>query len=436
MYPRPEQTEEEVQKSEKRKSAIRAERLIENGFLDTRKPQNKDPPDMDTPHKQDTSSDMENDKKIKTKKNIKKSKSMERDIIESNKEILHSIQWMKEQHSRSNENILNVCMKLECAINNQNDEIKKILYQMNMTKMELEEHKIMINKQNIQLEEFNIRLNNMDKIRIKENKTIYDKIENIRLNNNTAVADCKMIDNSKEILRNKDIVAYEKFKKLKENDPSPKNEGWQENQKSTLKQTNSSRAVEKSRTKYMNSKSIIEKDIDKDMMMRIMNGKSPFTLEKTRLLYFSGFKKNRIGYIRAVLTKSGIPNEDLMSISFIGLSVLEILVKESKVEMCLEVCYDLKGSWIRNFNPLKNFIEKKETEMTEKEIIPPIERFKKRLEKIIKVGRGPIGLLKIIKNSTEETIVRFLHDEYNRDSTLDVEFCLMSEEILNNEPRL
>jgi hypothetical protein len=37
--------------------------------------------------------------------------------------------------------------------------------------------------------------------------------------------------------------------------------------------------------------------------------------------------------------------------------------------------------------------------------------FTERLNKIIAQGRGPIGLIKIIKNSNEDTIMRFLTGE-------------------------
>jgi hypothetical protein len=82
-------------------------------------------------------------------------------------------------------------------------------------------------------------------------------------------------------------------------------------------------------------------------------------------------KKNRMGYVRTVLCQACMLNEDLMSISFVGLSILEVIVKESKVRRLIEVCTYLKGTWIKEFNPLKSFAEKKtetETVKTPKEL--------------------------------------------------------------------
>jgi hypothetical protein len=93
-----------------------------------------------------------------------------------------------------------------------------------------------------------------------------------------------------------------------------------------------------------------------------MGGKSPYQLEKVRLVYFSGLKKNRVGYIKTVLCAGNIPNDALLSISFVGLSILEILVKESKMQQLVEKCAEYNGTWIRDFNPLKAFTRRKDEE--------------------------------------------------------------------------
>jgi hypothetical protein len=158
---------------------------------------------------------------------------------------------------------------------------------------------------------------------------------------------------------------------------------------------------------------------------RILNGKSPFERENVKILYFSGFKKNRISYIKIVLIKAGLAKDSIVNISFIGFSVMEIVVRESMVEECVRVCDKVGGTMLKNFNPLKrNLILNIENEnFKSKNMKEPETLFRERYLKMIEKKSGPTRLLQIIGNSKIGDIERFLvnHDkikiEYNLNDT-------------------
>jgi hypothetical protein len=152
---------------------------------------------------------------------------------------------------------------------------------------------------------------------------------------------------------------------------------------------------------------------------RILQGRSPFVKEKVKLLYFSGFKRNTISYTKMALIAGGIPKEALSGVAFIGKSVLELIVKVSKITLTIEVCENLKGSLLRNFNPLQENTYEGDVRERKEGVNSPSDPFRKRMDTIIKKGNGPIGLYKIIRNSNENNITRFLESTIEKENKND-----------------
>lgn len=103
--------------------------------------------------------------------------------------------------------------------------------------------------------------------------------------------------------------------------------------------------------------------------------------------------------------------EELVGISFIGKSVLELMVRWSPTKQTIDICEKFKGTCMEDFNPLNktSFLNASE------ESKDPLISFQKRLDKIIIKNKGPIGLMKIIRNSSVDLIKRFTEDEKNKD---------------------
>jgi hypothetical protein len=444
MYLKTEQNEEKIEKCEKRLAARMAEEMIENGFLSPQRQRDKDPPDPGNTQHTDTSQHFEeNDiqKKKKNKKKIitnissdKQVRRNESELIETNKEILSAINKMKRTQNRSNDVITKTCSQLETIVMNQSNQISYIMEQMKNTQEHLNENYQRINKQYESIEEIKSRLKLLEEILKNNSKVTNVKIGKISSNDQKKENVKKVIESDYDKIKEKEKEMYEKFKNSQEENPPYLKDEWQTAKKTPTKESEREKNLRNKRNSYIETKKTIITNIDEAMACRILAGKSPHLLEKAKILYFSGFKKNRIGYIRTVFCQAGLRNEDILSLSFIGQSVLEVVIKESKIMALKEICVRFKGTHLSNFNPLKQFTGKI-LEFESK--ITPKEMFQKRLGKIISQGRGPINLLKIIKNCNEENICRFLPEEtIKENTTINIEIGLNGEEIIINEPKI
>jgi hypothetical protein len=104
-----------------------------------------------------------------------------------------------------------------------------------------------------------------------------------------------------------------------------------------------------------------------------------------------GSRRTEFGYTRAVLCQAGLPNDALLSISYIGLSILEVIIKQSYVNKMVEIGMCLKGIWMMDFNPLLLYKEAENLEANGEKTTPR-QAFDVRLSKIIEQGRGQLSL--------------------------------------------
>lgn len=174
--------------------------------------------------------------------------------------------------------------------------------------------------------------------------------------------------------------------------------------------------VEKEEWQTVKDKTKIDVDeLTPEKCLRILKGQHPLERPKTTLLYFTGIRRNKIEFTKAVFNKFGIENKNLLNISFIGKSVIEILTPVTTKRNLIAAVQTMGGIWMENFNPLNN--NNYTTEVKNNEL-DPIETFKKRYEKMLQNAnaqgrKAPFGLLKVIKNSTVESIKKFT--EVNED---------------------
>jgi hypothetical protein len=71
---------------------------------------------------------------------------------------------------------------------------------------------------------------------------------------------------------------------------------------------------EMKRKNYIETKKMITIEINSEIAERIMVGKPPYELKKVKMLYFEGFKKKSLVYMRAVLCRVGIQHDAILSI--------------------------------------------------------------------------------------------------------------------------
>jgi hypothetical protein len=441
MFSNPDKIIMKTENNTQRKSAQIAEKLIEEGFLLPIKEDKHNPPDKSLTNELKTSEDESTDyqKKKKIKKNNKE-KISDMDIqslLEASKDTAKAMKRFTADNMKNNENISMIYSRCERMMENQNNQICQITEQMRINNEKMEHLNCNVQSQAKVIEVM------MNRITILENKAVKEcnlvgKGEKKFEGEAKQGIKIKISDPNLEAIKNKERNAYENFLKKQKETPPCEEEGWIEGgAKPKKKETIEKSLRVKKIQNYKETQFKIKSDINHEMAIRIMGGKSPYQLEKVRMVYFSGFKKNRVGYIRTVLCEGGIPNDALLSISFIGFSVLEVIVKESKVQQLVEKCSEYNGTWLKDFNPLKAYNGRKEGEDPKTKITDPKTLFIERLNRIIAQGRGPLNLIRIIRNSDEETITRFLTGSLDlKDWVNNNRIRMVSEDVILHEPQL
>jgi hypothetical protein len=209
-------------------------------------------------------------------------------------------------------------------------------------------------------------------------------------------------DSNLDLIKIKEKQAHEIFIKYQKENPQHDQNEWRERpslRKATPKVNN---RAENQRINYLETKTKITKDMTIEMAERIMAGKSPYVQEKVKILYLKGFKKNRIGYTRAVLCQAGLPKDALLSISYIGLSILEVIIKQPYVNKMVEIGMSLKGIWMKDFNPLLLYKEAVNLEVNGEKKTPR-QAFDVGLSKIIEQGRRPIKIIRSLRTAQRKT---------------------------------
>jgi hypothetical protein len=342
--------------------------------------------------------------------------------MELNKDMMHSLKNMVDKQNTTDEKINLMCFKLDGITNKQNEQMFVLTQQMSMMRETILSNLKIINEQSQKILKFEERLSQLEVGKVNKTEappTGLGKINKGEINDSIE-------EINKESMKKKEKQMYEKFVKYQEENTQYNKLEWNDGNSIRKIIPNKNNNKEKKRSNYIEIKTKITKEMNSEIAGRIMAGKSPYELEKVKILYFEGFKKNRIGYTRAVLCQSGIPNDAILSISYIGLSILEVIVKQSYINKMIEIGIGLKGIWLKDFNPLKIY---KEIILPEKngEQMTPRQAFESRLNKIIEQGRGPIKLIKIIKNCTMENITRFLMCEVVQQEITMTENSLMSQ---------
>jgi hypothetical protein len=191
---------------------------------------------------------------------------------------------------------------------------------------------------------------------------------------------------------------------------SEKDVNWQtntiqkKNKKLTIPTVQLVKEARKNREREQLAK--LKENISAEATLRIMQGKAPFIKKNIKLLYFSGFKRNRISYTRLALKNEGLMNEAILGISFIGKSILELTIKMSQISQTVEVCEKLVGKLLRNFNPLKRNTYEGDTREIELKNAQPKDKFCKRMENTIKRVEGQLGCI----NSSKIVMKKILKD--------------------------